>query len=142
MSYCSDRGYAEGDLFEVISISKGMEEYLTKGIILKLVLDDNSTQPKFEYISGATTAYVYSGEYVWVSLDDLKKINTVKVQPADRVEQPEQVETYTKQDIENAFNHLGWTDFNKNQLLQALKQVSDSEYKEYIRLKQKFETEE
>lgn len=137
MSYCSDRGYAEGDLFEVISISEGMEAYFTKGMILKLVLDDNSTLPKFEYISGATTAYVYSGEYVWASLDDLKKINTVKVQPADRVEQQG---TYTKQDIENAFRSLKWIDADKEKLLQALKQVTDVEYKEYIRLKQKFET--
>lgn len=135
MTPCERLNYSEGDWFEVID--DHAHDYRTKGMILKLCHDDGTYSPGFEYVSGNKTNLTDSVEVIYVGLQHVKKIQKFKVPEIAKDSQA----TYSVQDIESAFEHLGWLSNSKDKLLEALKVVTDSEYKEYLRLKLKYETE-
>lgn len=137
MTPCEQFGYSEGDLFEVIPPHD--HGYVTEGMFLSLYEDDGSMCPGFKYVAGDKAKFTDTVEVIYLSIYSVKKLQKSTVPEIDKTAKNSQA-TYSVQDIEAAFEHLNWLDSSKDQLLEALKVVTDSEYKEYLRLKQKYET--
>lgn len=142
MTPCEELEYSEGELFEVIDAQDLNHEYVTEGMFLTLHDDDGSKSPGFKYVSGDKTKFTDAVEVIYLSIYSVKKIIKFKVPEIDKTDNTDKTTevTYSVQDIEAAFEHLSWLDSSKDILFEALRVVTDSEYKEYLRLKLKYET--
>jgi len=56
--------------------------------------------------------------------------------------QKEKIVFYTEEDIRKAWDDLSWLDASYGMLMESLKKVTSTEYKEYLRLKAMFENDE
>lgn len=144
MTPCEQLDYREGDLFQVIP--PYAQEYLTKGMILSLWDDDGSMYPGFKYVTGNVTELTETVEVIYASIYSVKKLQKFKV--AEIAEDTKTIKsinvekvTYSIQDIDAAWVKLHWAEDSKALLIKTLNEVTDPEYKEYLRLKQKYETE-
>lgn len=127
MSHCSDLGYKVGDMFEVIDAENA---FYTSGMIVKLQEeDDDSDNPWFTYVSGPTGVYTFDLSRISIPLTDLRKVESTN--KSINV-------TYSEEDIKAAFSDLNWEESFEGFMI-ALNVVSNPEYKEYLRLKAKYE---
>ena len=69
MTIATDRGFEIGKLY------RGKTGNSLEGCIFEFVSDDESTIPRFSYVSGAYTGFDIGMSY-WLHLDDLESDNT------------------------------------------------------------------
>lgn len=132
---CEELGYRVGDVFEVTDIGT---IFYCKDMIVKLDEDDGSDSPFFTYISGPSADETHSVDKIVISLKYVRKFS----QKADVVKSAEVIQDkplYSTEDIDAAWVNLHWAEDSKALLIKKLNEVSEPEYKEYLRLKAKYE---
>lgn len=135
MTPCEELGYSEGDVFEVIDADNS---FYCKGMIVELDEDDGSYSPFFTYVSGPSRDETRGVDKIAIGLYRLRKFS----QKADLVKSAEVIQDkllYSTEDINAAWVNLHWSEDNKVLLIKKLNEVTDPEYKEYLRLKAKYE---
>lgn len=138
---CEELGYRVGDMFEVTDIGNS---FYCKGMIVKLDEDDGSYAPFFTYVRGPFADETHEVAKIVISLNFVRKFSQKAelAKPAELIQVAEVIQDnllYSTEDIDAAFEYLEWLDVSKSTLMDALKVVTDSEYKEYLRLKDKYE---
>ncbi len=132
---CEELGYREGDMFEVIDADNS---FYCKDMIVELDEDDGSHDPFFTYVSGPSGKETHSVDKLVINLKYVRKFS----QKADVVKSAEVIQDkllYSTEDIDAAWVKLHWAEDSKALLIKTLNEVSDPEYKEYLRLKAKYE---
>lgn len=133
---CEELGYSVGDVFEVLH---NYSKYCCKGMIVKLHEDDESNNPWFTYYSGPCANSTHDVDRIAIKLDHVRKIHQ-KAELAKPAEEIQGIALYSTEDIDAAWVKLHWAEDSKALLIKKLNEVTDPEYKEYLRLKAKYET--
>jgi len=132
---CEELGYSVGDVFEVIDMCNS---FYCKGMIVKLDEDDGSYAPFFTYVSGPSADETHEVDKIVISLNFVRKIHQ-KAELAKPAEVIQDKPLYSTEDIDATWVKLHWAEDSKALLIKKLNEVTDPEYKEYLRLKAKYE---
>lgn len=138
---CEELGYRVGDMFEVTDIGNS---FYCKGMIVKLDEDDGSYAPFFTYVRGPFADETHEVAKIAISLNFVRKFSQKAdvAKPAEVIQVTEVIQDkplYSTEDIDAAWVKLHWVEDSKALLIKTLNEVTDPEYKEYLRLKAKYE---
>ena len=81
MTTATDRGFEIGKLYRVINDENS--SYYKKGMVVKLIRDDDSDRPLFELISGEYKRTTRAGLY-YIDLNDLEPVEAAEVPTTGR----------------------------------------------------------
>ena len=76
MTTATDMGFEIGKLYRVINSDDS--SYYNKGMIVKFVLDDNSSCPRFELVTGKPNRTMLDGRY-YIELCNLEPVEAMEV---------------------------------------------------------------
>ena len=76
MTIATDRGFEIGKLYRVINDKNS--SYYKKGMVVKFIIDDKTSCPRFELISGEPECAVQDGCY-YIDLCDLEPVESTGV---------------------------------------------------------------
>ena len=132
---CEELGYCEGNMFEVTGIGNS---FYCKDMIVELDEDDGSDSPFFTYISGPSADETHDVDKIAINLKYVRKFSQ-KAELAKPAEVIQDKLLYSTEDIDAAWVNLHWAEDSKALLIKKLNEVTELEYKEYLRLTAKYE---